>query len=185
MRTYDEGKRGVILAAKEVERLLAIDPGNTYSAYCLMKSDYTLLDKGKVLNADLLDYIAEHGSGVDIIVIEMIASYGMIVGEEVFETCVMIGRIEQLADMLHIPHTRVLRRDEKLYICYDSKAKDANIRHALIERFAQHDKQRGTGTKKNPDYFYGFAKDMWSAFAVGTVYLDKRREEALKARLNA
>lgn len=173
------------MEAKGEERILAVDPGNTYSAYCLMKSDYTPLDKGKVLNADLLDYIAEHGSGVDMLVTEMIASYGMPVGAEVFETCVMIGRIEQLADMLHIPHTRVFRQEEKLYICHDSRAKDANIRHALIERFAQHDKQRGTGTKKHPDYFYGFTKDMWSAFAVGTVYLDKQREEALKARLNA
>ena len=160
--------------------ILAIDPGNTLSAFCLMKNDYTPIDKGKVPNDELLAYIEEHGKGVGMLVTEMIASYGMPVGAEVFETCVMIGRIEQLADTLGIPHTRVFRQEEKLYICHDSRAKDANIRHALIERFAQHDKARGTGTKKCPDFFHGFANDMWAAFAVGTVYLDKQREETLK-----
>lgn len=164
--------------------ILAIDPGNVMSAYCLMDSDYKPLDKGKVKNADLLAYIEENGSGIDVLVVEMIASYGMPVGAEVFETCVMIGMIEHLADRLKIPHERVFRKEEKLYICLDSRAKDANIRHALIDRFARFDKQRGTGTKKVPDFFYGFAADMWAAFAVGTVYLDKQREEALKAALN-
>ena len=180
MQRDDAERWDAILAAKQGRNILAVDPGNTMSAFCLMKDDYTPIDKGKVQNDELLAYIEEHGKGVDMLVTEMIASYGMPVGAEVFETCVMIGRIEQLADALKIPHTRVFRQEEKLYICHDSRAKDANIRHALIERFAQHDKQRGTGTKKCPDYFYGFANDMWAAFAVGTVYLDKLREEAFK-----
>lgn len=160
--------------------LLAIDPGNTQSAFCLMRG-YKPVDKGKVQNSALLEYIADHAQGVGMLVTEMIASYGMPVGAEVFETCVMIGRIEQLADSLGVPHCRVYRAEEKLYICHDSKAKDANIRHALIERFAQHDKARGTGTKKCPDHFYGFANDMWAAYAVGVVYLDKQREEELRS----
>ena len=165
------------------KNLLAIDPGNAQRAFCLMRDDYTPLNKGKVSNAELLEYIAGHGAGVSMLVTEMIASYGMPVGAEVFETCVMIGKIEQLADSLGIPHCRVFRAEEKLYICHDSRAKDTNIRHALIERFAQHDKARGTGTKKQPDHFYGFANDMWAAYAVGVVYLDKLREEALKQAL--
>lgn len=173
------------MAARENRNILAIDPGNVMSAFCLMRSDYTPIDKGKVQNADLLAYIEENGKGVDHLVVEMIASYGMPVGAEVFETCVMIGMIEHLADQMSIPHSRVFRQEEKLYICHDSRAKDANIRHALIDRFARFDKHRGTGTKKCPDYFYGFASDMWAAYAVGTVYLDKLREEALKRAFKA
>jgi len=156
-------------------RLLAIDPGNTFSAYCLMDENYRPIDKGKVENEDLLGYIRQSWDMIDHIAVEMIASYGMPVGAEVFETCVMIGRIEHLADTLGIAHSRIFRKEEKLMLCFDSRAKDANIQRALIERFAQHDLKHGKGTKKRPDWFYGFKADIWAAFAVGTVYLDKLR----------
>ena len=43
------------------------------------------------------------------------------------------------------------------------KAKDSNIRQALIDRFGP------VGTKKNPGWFYGVSKDVWAAIAVGGV----------------
>ena len=166
-------------------QFLAIDPGNKESAFCLMDEQYRVLDKGKVPNAQLLQYIWMNAKRIDHIVTEMIASYGMAVGAEVFETCVMIGMIERTADIKEIPHSRVFRLEEKVMICHDSKAKDTNIRHALIDRFAQHDTTRGTGTKKNPDWFYGFKKDIWAAFAVGVVHLDKLKERTLRPPADA
>lgn len=156
--------------------ILAIDPGNIDSAYCLMDEDYFPHGKDKIPNAQLLDYIKLNARNIQHIAVEMIASYGMAVGKDVFDTCVMVGRIEQLADMLGIPHSRVYRMEEKERICHDSRAGDANIKRALIDRFAKHDLKRGKGTKKNPDWFYGFADDMWAAYAVGLVYLEKREE---------
>lgn len=156
-------------------RLLAIDPGNIHTGFCLMDENYRPHCKGKILNAAMLEFITEHAVEIDQIAVEMIASYGMAVGAEVFETCVMIGKIELLAQQLGIPVERVKRIESKQFICFDSRAKDANIRRALIDRFAQHDLARGTGTKKRPDWFYGFAGDMWSAFAVGVVFFDKRK----------
>jgi hypothetical protein len=161
--------------------LLAIDPGNKESAFCLMDRAYNVIDKGKVANALLLDYIFLNAKKIRHLAVEMIASMGMAVGAEVFETCVMIGKIEQLADAKEIPRSRVFRKDEKLMICHDSRAKDINIRRALIERFAKHDLANGKGTKKNPDHFYGFKADIWAAFAVGTVYLDTERRNAGEA----
>ena len=38
-------------------RILAIDPGTTESAFCLIDGKYNVLDKGKVPNNDLLQYI--------------------------------------------------------------------------------------------------------------------------------
>ena len=166
-------------------RLLAIDPGNKESAFCLMDEQYRVYDKGKAENAKILEYIWLNHKNIDHLVCEMIASYGMAVGAEVFETCVMIGMIERTADIKEIPRSRVFRLEEKVMICHDSKAKDTNIRHALIDRFAKHDTTRGTGTKKNPDWFYGFKKDIWAAFAVGVVYLDKQKEKRLKGLKNA
>lgn len=156
-------------------RLLAIDPGNKLTAYCLMDENYRPICKDKVENADALEFITAHAVEIDQIAVEMIASYGMAVGSEVFETCVMVGKIEQLAQMLGIPVERVFRMEEKQFICHDSRAKDANIRRALIDRFAKHDLARGTGTRNNPDWFYGFKSDIWAAFAVGVVFFDKRR----------
>lgn len=99
-------------------------------------------------------------------VIEMIASYGMPVGKEVFETCVWIGRFIEAYDK---DYEFVYRKDEKMNICHSMKAKDSNIRQALIDRFG------AVGTKKNPGWFYGFKADIWQAYAVGVTYLDLQK----------
>lgn len=153
-------------------RILAIDPGSVDTAFCLMDEGYRVIEAGKVVNGAMIQYIRENASQIDHVVTEMIASYGMPVGADVFETCVMIGKIERTAELHEVEHSRVFRSEEKLCICHDSRAKDSNIRAGLIARFAKRDFKRGTGTKKNPDHFYGVSKDMWAAFAVGTVYLD-------------
>lgn len=163
--------------------LLAIDPGNAMTAYCLMREDYSVVEKDKILNTQMLDYIWKNHKRIGHLVVEMIASMGMAVGAEVFETCVMIGMIERTADIKQIPRSRVLRKEEKMMICGDSRAKDVNIRRALIERFAKHDLKNGKGTKGHPDHFYGFKADIWAAFAVGAVYLDKKRLEAAQGVL--
>lgn len=162
-------------------RILAYDPGNEYTAYCLIdKETRKPLDFAKVKNQEAVDYLY-HMFGeqtefdLEAVIIEMVASYGMAVGASVFQTCVMIGRLTEAASVTGIPVDYIYRIEEKTTICHDSKAKDANIRQALIDRFAQHDKKNGKGTKKNPDWFYGFAKDEWAAYAVGTTWLDLGR----------
>ena len=157
--------------------ILAFDPGNEYTAYCLIDDDRRPVEFGKVPNKDALVYVYHHAGDtrIEAVVIEMVASYGMAVGKSVFETCVMIGRLTEAAEMSYFPVDYICRIEEKTTICHDSKAKDSNIRQALIDRFAQHDLKNGKGTKKNPDWFYGFAKDEWAAYAVGTTWLDKKQ----------
>ena len=89
--------------------LLAIDPGNVESAFCLMDERHEVHDKGKVMNARLIDYIELNAPRIDHLAVEMVASMGTPVGADVFETCVMIGRIEQTADLKGIAHSRVYR----------------------------------------------------------------------------
>lgn len=149
---------------------LAIDPGNEKSAWCLVdRKTLRPIQFAKEENNAVLDAVM-YGKYEEI-VIERVQSYGMPVGRDVFETCEWIGRFTQAAQK---PVSYVYRQDEKLHICNDSRAKDGNIRRALIDRFAQHDLKTGKGTKKNPDWFYGFSADVWSAYAVAITYIETK-----------
>lgn len=156
-------------------KIFAIDPGNIQSAYCVMDDEYHLLNFAKLPNREVLTKLNEWCEQVDEVVIERVASYGLAVGREVFETCEWIGRYTQAVDD-KLPVSYVYRKDEKITICGNMKAKDANIRQALIDRFAKFDLKNGKGTKKNPDYFYGVSADCWAAIAVAVTYLDMKKE---------
>ncbi len=157
--------------------ILAIDAGNVQSGYVIMDAlTYKPLEHGKTINAEILDIISRKPH-VDVVVLEMVAHYGtgMPAGATVFDTCVWIGRFTQAAVQCGIHVERIYRREEKIAICGSMKAKDANIRQALIDRFAQFDFKNGKGRRGNEDFFYGFANDEWAAFSCGTTYLDKER----------
>lgn len=153
--------------------ILALDPGNTQTGYAVLEMpEFRLIKFGKADNTSLLTLVANSDIlyDVDAVAIEMVASYGMAVGREVFETCVWIGRFHQASDH---PNTHyVYRKEEKEILCGSLRAKDANIRQALIDRYARHDLKNGKGTKGNPDVFYGVSKDVWAAIAVGVTYFE-------------
>lgn len=149
---------------------MAVDPGNTQSAFVRMNNGH--IDRfGKMLNDDILHMcygVHEHFP----VVIEMVACYGMPVGREIFDTCVWIGRFTQRALMAGVDVHHVYRRDIKLHLCGSVRAKDSNIRQALIDRWG------APGTKKAPGPTYGITKDIWAALAVATYWLDTNKREA-------
>lgn len=165
-------------------KIFAIDPGNVQSAYAVMEEkdneDYGLIEFGKLPNKEcmnvMLRYVENGFFAPNRVVIERIGSYGLAVGKEVFQTCEWIGRFSQMAEFYNSPVDYVYRKDEKITICGNMKAKDPNIRQALIDRFAKFDLKNGKGTKKNPDYFYGVSADCWAAIAVAVTYLDMKKE---------
>lgn len=163
-------------------RLLAIDPGNTESAYVVIDTDTRRpLEFGKLPNQELLDELEGlttygHPTSCCHVAIEMIASYGMAVGAEVFETCVWIGRFQQQVTVrgsYGTPVDLVKRLPVKVHHCHSSKAKDSNITQALIDRFAPNVPNRGKGTKASPGWFYGFAADVWQAYALAVYAADQ------------
>jgi hypothetical protein len=54
----------------------------------------------------------------------------------------------------------VYRNAVKLHICGTPRAKDPNIRQALIDKYG------APGTKKNPGPTYGVSSHLWSALAI-------------------
>ena len=62
----------------------------------------------------------------------------MPLGQSTIESITWNGRYIQLAEDNGVPWEYVYRKDEKIHLCGTMKAKDANIRQALIDRFFKH-----------------------------------------------
>ncbi|MBQ2690241.1 MAG: hypothetical protein IJG05_09220 [Solobacterium sp.] len=158
--------------------IFAIDPGNTESGYVLVSAgDLQPILMAKEDNHEVLDVLSglieELPANSLELVIEMVASFGMPVGREVFDTCVWIGRFIQCAGDKGLGHASyITRMQEKLAICHNPHANDATIKQALIDRFAYGQKNYGKGTKKDPGWFYGFKADIWSAYAIAVTWSD-------------
>lgn len=144
--------------------ILAIDPGTEESAYLAFNG--SVLATGILPNDKLLSRLRDDGRGM--LVIEGIASYGMPVGVETFNTCIWIGRfIEAWQGDWRI----LYRPDVKLHLCKSARAKDSNVWQALVDRFGP-GKEKAVGKKANPGPLYGITSHMRSALAVAVTYHD-------------
>ncbi len=155
------------------EDILAIDPGNKESAYVWMNERLEPHESGIKKNEELLEIVGSCMSWCDTLAIEMVASYGMPVGESVFETVFWIGRFWEAAENAG-KRVKVYRKDVKMNLCQNMRAKDSNITQALIDRFTPNETNKGKGTKKKPGWFHGFKADIWQAYACGVTYYDMR-----------
>jgi len=157
--------------------VLAIDPGTTQSAYVVYdggRSPGSVIDFGISENERVLEmFRTTYGDPHDI-AIEMVASYGMAVGREVFETCVWIGRFHESFGGAEY----VYRKDVKMHLCQSMRAKDGNIRQAILDLYPPSGggKTPQVGTKSEPGPLYGVSSHVWSALAVAITYSDKKQE---------
>lgn len=153
--------------------MLAIDPGNVESAYVIVNADRRPLAFDKIENHALIDLLDDEFLGFTSCAIEMVSSYGMAVGEDVFHTVRWIGHFERrLLDQAHHPQL-VKRGPIKLHHCHSTRAKDSNVRQALVDRFAPGQPNHGKGTKAEPGWFHGFHADVWQAYALAVYQADQ------------
>lgn len=162
-------------------RVMAIDPGPDNSGM-LVWDGREVMHHAVLTNEELLFALHEPEIKPDVVACEMMQSYGMAVGAEVFETCYFIGRIYDRCLLSGLHFHRVFRREVKMHICNDPAAKDPNIRQALIDRFGP------IGTKKQPGPLYGIVSHAWSALAIAVTAHDRSRQivteiEAAKKRI--
>jgi hypothetical protein len=152
--------------------VLAIDPGNTQSAWLLYDrnieapKDFGIESKTELL-LRIKNFKAKSTTRLAVL---------MRFGKSVFDTCVWIDR---LIDAWGWPtYTQIYRLDVKMHLCHDSRAKDGNIRQAIIDRYPASGggKIPQIGTKKQPGLLYGIKKDLWSALAIAITVSEQKLE---------
>jgi len=148
--------------------VVAVDPGPERSALVVWDGarivDKMLADNSLVLAKLGVWRCADHAA----FVAEQVACFGMPVGAEVFETVFWTGRFYELwGDQEPCRRSRLPRMAIKMHLCHTSRAKDANIRQALVDRLGK------PGTKKQPGVTYGISKDLWAALALAVTWWDQ------------
>lgn len=154
-------------------RVLAIDAGNIESAYIIFDTIINrVVQKGFMNNDTFLEEISK--SKFDEVAIEKIVSLGAVAGQTTFDTAFMNGRLYQFfKDKFNLIPNLYSRLDIKMHLCLTTRAKDPNIRGALINRFGE------PSTKKNPHDRYNeltdgiyFGTHFWSCLAVAMYHIE-------------
>ena len=113
--------------------ILAVDPGTFTSALVELDGDVIgrkLLLPNPEARAFLRDYPDKQ-----LLAIEYLQCYGMAVGKDVFETATWIGRFVEVWGEEYVlnDYLLVYRQTAKIHLCGSSRAKDPNVRQALID----------------------------------------------------
>jgi hypothetical protein len=147
---------------------LGIDPGPVESAFVWWDAEAEKVIRLESIPAFRITAFTIKGllRDVDHVSMEWIECFGMAVGQETFRTVAGIGWFaSQMADHER-PLRLVPRRAVKMHLCHSMRAKDANVRQALIDRFGP------VGTKKQPGKLYGVATHFWAALGVAVYSAD-------------
>lgn len=144
--------------------VLAIDPGPVVSAWMVF-AEGKVHAFGRDENLTVVHHVASWDGCTP--VIERIASYGMPVGDEVFETVLWTGRMVQAAFPRHAH--RITRKAIVTHLCGSARAKDPNVRQALIDRWG------GPAATRKGGALYGVTRDAWAALAVAVAWSEGAR----------
>lgn len=148
-------------------RIFAIDPGPDMSGWVDL-TDGKPVAFGHCENDELLAILGKSRLTCEILAIEWIQNYGMPAGQSLFMTALWVGRFVEMW-----PHVSLLvtRPTVKCHVCGSARAKDGNVRQALVDRFGG--KELGIGRKKTPGPLYGLRGHCWAALAVAVTVLDR------------
>jgi hypothetical protein len=165
-----------VTAEPRTSRLFALDPGTEHSAVAWIGDSgracgyiWTNDNMLSWLRAGILDDERTH------LVIEQVESFGMAVGREVFETVFWSGRFAEAWEQSGASATWSMlgRKAVKLTLCGSARAKDANIRQALLDRFGG--KEKAIGKKAAPGPLYGVRSHLWAALALAVAYQEQEQ----------
>lgn len=175
--------------------ILAIDPGSSQSAVLAYnRTSHEVLTAVILPNDEVVGFLTNFCHKQDYnFVIERVASYGMAVGASVFRTCEWFGDFRRawmsggrqlVGHDSGGPYTYtekyqwagLYRIEEKMVLCGQSRAKDANIAQAIRDLYSgwfNLDTKKLTGGKNNPGPLYHVKKDLWAALAIALTFSAK------------
>ncbi len=151
--------------------VIAIDPGPVRSALVKWDGERVGFSIYKP-NDEILQFLYQRKFPLPV-VIEKIASYGMPVGETTFETVYWSGRFAEASGIGTVD--RITRGEVKMHLCHSMRAKDGNVRWAIIDRFGG--KEKAIGRKATPGPLHGIAGDVWAALAVAITWWDTHSDD--------
>jgi hypothetical protein len=147
--------------------VLAIDPGSSESAFVILKPNGRIADFAKLPNPKILLHLQRRELHADLMAIEKIASYGMPVGAETFDTCFWSGRFIEAwgGSFTSHPWRLIPRAEVKMHLCHKTAGvNDSVIRQRLIDLHGG--KEAAIGRKAMPGPLYGVKADCWQALAL-------------------
>lgn len=162
--------------------ILGLDPGPARSGYCVWDGARVMACGTDIPNETLLRETlpillatARDERGIDL-AIERVAYYGMAVGDPVFETVYWSGRTAQWwYGTTGREAIRLRFADVGLHHCHSRRAKESNVRQALIDRFG------APGKKAAPGLLYRVHGHAWSALALSVAVFDQQETLTAKA----
>ena len=146
--------------------IFAIDPGTTETGYIILGEEIMDMGKRENVHVENLLFSKRVQAMHPHVVVEMVKSYGMPVGDTTFRTVWWLGRFALACDQMGYYYHEVTRNEVKNYLCHSSRASDSNIRQALIDRYEPDLEAR----KRPKGFLKGVSKDMWSALAVAVYF---------------
>ncbi len=155
--------------------LYAIDPGTEQSALVVLYPDGIVggcILQNNEMRSALLGHVVVSPCHL---VVEQIENMGMPAGKSLFETVFWSGRFVEAwqSHGIEASWSMLPRRQVKLAICGSMRAKDANIRRALLDRYG------GDAAGKRGGPLAGIKSHLWAALAVGVAYQEMQQQERI------
>lgn len=141
-------------------KILAIDPGAKESGYVVFDTSEQRPEKSGHIPNEAMLLICRNYQKDQPIAIEQIRGYGIVAGDDTFDTCQWSGRFEEAHKIHGGSVFMVPRKDVKRHLCGNTTCRDTHIRQALIDKYGP------VGSKKSPGPLFGITSHCWAALAI-------------------
>lgn len=157
-------------------RLIAIDPGPRFSGVVEIDPETLSIYSAEAEeNTSLLHRLRYETDAA--MAIEIMCSMGMAVSQDTFDTQLWAGMFIEAFRGRGRQAATLYRKDVKLHLCGNNRAKDTNVTAAVKSRFPPtgggKDPYKGIASRPGP--LYGISgNDVWSALAIAITRLETK-----------